>query len=132
MGIVHDLKTSNDISIRDVDGPPILDDFVKPFAGHQFYAIFDLFSNFDARRVHPDSRNITASPSGYLNLTCMPMGCTNSPAESQKCISLHFSKRGSESCQYFFIDDFLIEEPATIYPDNNGDPEVLAKNPGIK
>ena len=31
--IVHDLQALNAISIRDAGGPPILDDFVEPFAG---------------------------------------------------------------------------------------------------
>jgi len=63
------------VSIRDAGGPPILDDFVEPFAGRQCYTVFDLFWGFDARRVHPDSRDLTAfaTPLGLLRLTCMPM-----------------------------------------------------------
>jgi hypothetical protein len=31
--LVHDLQALNAVSIRDAGGPPILDDFVEPFAG---------------------------------------------------------------------------------------------------
>jgi len=88
--LVHDLQALNAVSIRDAGGPPILDDFVEPFAGRQCYTVFDLFWGFDARRVHPDSRDLTAfaTPLGLLRLTCMPMGYTNSPAEFQKCMFL--------------------------------------------
>jgi hypothetical protein len=46
--IVHDLQALNAVSIRDAGGPPILDDFVEPFAGRQCYTVFDLFWGFDA------------------------------------------------------------------------------------
>jgi len=53
--IVHDLQPLNKVTIRDAGVPPILDDFVEPFAGRQCYTVFDLFSGFDARQLHPDS-----------------------------------------------------------------------------
>jgi hypothetical protein len=131
--IVHDLQALNAISIRDAGGPPILDDFVEPFAGHQCYTVFDLFWGFDARRVHPDSRDLTAfsTPLGLLRLTCMPMGYTNSPAEFQKCM-VFILRDEIPKVANIFIDDLPIKGPATIYPDKNGNPEVLKENPGIR
>jgi len=58
--IVHDLQPLNKISIQDAGLPPISDDFVEPFAGRQCYTVFDLFWGFDAQRVHPASRDLTA------------------------------------------------------------------------
>ena len=58
--IVHDLQPLNKVTIRDAGVPPILDDFVEPFASHQCYTIFDLFSQFDACSLHPDSRDLTS------------------------------------------------------------------------
>ena len=55
MRIVHNLQALNAVSIQDAGGPPILDDFVEPFAGCQCYTVFDLSWGFDARRVHPVS-----------------------------------------------------------------------------
>ena len=53
--IVHDLQPLNKVTIRDAGVPPILDDFVEPFARRQCYTVFDLFSGFDACCLHPDS-----------------------------------------------------------------------------
>lgn len=86
--LVHDLQALNAVSIRDAGGPPILDEFVEPFAGRQCYTVFDLFWGFDTRKLEPASRDLTAfaTPLGLLCLTSMPMGYTNSPAEFQKCM----------------------------------------------
>ena len=131
--IVHDLQALNAVSIRDAGGPPILDEFVEPFSGRQCYTVFDLFWGFDARRVHPDSRDLTAfaTPLGLLRLTSMPMGYTNSPAEFQKCMVFILRDEIPEVAN-IFIDDLPIKGPATIYPDENGNPEVLKENPGIR
>jgi len=131
--IVHDLQALNAVSIRDAGGPPILDDFVEPFAGRQCYTVFDLFWGFDARRVHPDCRDLTAfsSPLGLLRLTSMPMGYTNSPAEFQKCMVFILRDEIPDPAN-IFIDDLPIKGPATIYPDQDGNPETLPENPGIR
>ncbi|TFK79464.1 hypothetical protein K466DRAFT_505514, partial [Polyporus arcularius HHB13444] len=41
--LVHDLQPLNRVSIRDAGSPPIMDDFVEPFAGYQCYTVFDLY-----------------------------------------------------------------------------------------
>ena len=84
--IVHDLQPLNKISIRDAGLPPILDDFVEPFAGRKCYTVFDLFWGFDACKVHPASHDMTAflTPLGLLCITSMPTGYTNSPAKFQQ------------------------------------------------
>jgi len=130
---VHDLQALNAVSIRDAGGPPILDDFEEPFSGQQCYTVFDLFWGFDAQRVHPDSRDLTAFSTqlGLLRLTCMPMGYTNSPAEFQKCMVL-ILRDEIPNVANIFINDLPIKGPATIYPDENGDAETLKENPGIQ
>jgi RNase H-like domain found in reverse transcriptase/Integrase zinc binding domain len=131
--IVHDLQALNAVSIRDAGGPPILDEFVEPFSGCQCCTVFDLFWGFDARRVHPDSRDLTAfaTPLGLLKLTSMPMGYTNSPTEFQKCM-VFILRDEIPTIANIFIDDLPIKGPASIYPDEKGNPEVLRENPGIR
>lgn len=131
--IVHDLQPLNAVSIRDAGLPPILDAFVEPFAGRQCYTAFDLHWGFDARKIHPKSRDLTAfmSPLGLLRLTSLPMGFTNSPAEFQACMAF-ILKEEMPHIADIFIDDLPIKGPATIYPDKNGDPEVLKVNTGIR
>jgi hypothetical protein len=131
--MIHDLQPLNKVSIRDAGLLPIVDDFVEPFAARQCYTVFDLFWGFDARIVHPQSRDLTAfyTPLGLLRLTCLPMGYTNSPAEFQKCMTFVLQDEIPETAN-IFIDDLPIKGPATQYLQKDGKPEVLLENPGIR
>ena len=131
--IVHDLQPLNKVTIRDAGLPPNLDSFVEPFAGHQCYTVFDLYWGFDARKVHPRSRDLTAfmTPLGLLRITSLPTGFTNSPAEFQACMSFILQHEIPHKAN-IFIDDLPIKGPASQYKDQNGQPEVLAANPGIR
>ena len=131
--IVYDLQLLNSVTIRDAGLPPILDSFVEPFAGSQCYTVLDMCSGFDARTVHPDSRDLTAisTPLGLLRLTCLPQGFTNSPAEFQKCM-LFILQEEIPHVANIFIDDLPIKGPTTQYLDKDGKPETLKENPGIR
>lgn len=131
--IVHNLQALNAVSIRDAGLPPILDDFVEPFAGRQCYSVFDLFWGFDARKLDPASRDMTAflTPIGQLRLTSMPMGYTNSPAEFQQCM-VFILRPEIPDVANIFIDDVPVKGPATQYLDDEGNPETIPENPGIR
>ena len=131
--IVHDLQPLNKVTIRDAGMLPIVDDFVDSFAGRQCYTVFDLFWGFDARKIHPRSRDLTAfmTPLGLLQITSLPTGFTNSPAEFQKCMAI-ILKDEIPTTANIFIDDLPIKGPETQYLDSNGKPEVLSENPGIR
>jgi len=131
--IVHDLQPLNKITIRDAGMVPIIDDFVEGFAGHQCYSVFDLFWGFDARKIHPKSRGLTAfmTPLGLLQITSLPTGFTNSPAEFQKCMVMVLKDEIPHTAN-IFIDDLPIKGPKTQYPDAQGNPEILKDNPGIR
>jgi len=131
--IVHDLQPLNKVSIRDAGLPPILDDFVEPFAGRQCYTVFDLFWGFDARKVHPACRDLTAflTPLGLLRITSMPTGYTNSPAEFQTCMVFILQDEIPHVAN-IFIDDLPIKGPSSLYLKEDGNPETLPENPGIR
>jgi hypothetical protein len=131
--IVHDLQPLNRITIRDAGMLPIVDDFVDSFAGRQCYTVFDLFWGFDARKIHPKSRGLTAfmTPLGLLQITSLPTGFTNSPAEFQKCMAIILKEEMPDIAD-IFIDDLPIRGPATQYLDSAGNPEVIPENPGIR
>lgn len=131
--IVHDLQPLNAVSIRETGLPPILDDFVEPFAGRKCYTVFDLFWGFDARKVDPASRPMTAflTPLGLLQITSIPTGYTNSPSEFQASMTFVLQDEIPAKTN-IFIDDVPIKGPATEYLDKDGHPEVLAENPGIR
>jgi len=131
--IVHDLQPLNKISIRDAGMLPIVDDFVDNFSGRQCYTVFDLFWGFDARKIHPRSRDLTAfmTPLGLLQITSLPTGYTNSPAEFQKCMSIILRDEIPNTAN-IFIDDLPIKGPESQYLDSDGNPEVIPDNPGVR
>jgi hypothetical protein len=131
--IVHDLQALNKVSVRDAGLLPIVDDFVQGFAGSQCYTVFDLFSGFDARKIHPNSRELTAfmTPLGLLQITSLPIGFTNSPAEFQKCMVFILQDEIPHKAN-IFIDDLPIKGPTSLYLDATGNPEVLTENPDIR
>jgi len=83
----NDLQPLNKVTIRDTGLPPIIESFVEPFAGRQCYTVFDLHWGFDARKVHPESRDLSAflTPLGLLRITSLPTGFTNSGSGSRRC-----------------------------------------------
>jgi len=131
--IVHDLQPLNAVTIRDTGTLPIVDDFVEGFAGRQCYTVFDLFWGFDARKIHPKSRDLTAfsTPLGLLQITSLPTGYTNSPAEFQKCMSMILQDEIPHTAN-IFIDDLPIKGPKSLYLDKEGNPETIPENSGIR
>ena len=131
--IVHDLQPLNAVSIRDAGIPPVLDDFVEPFAGRAIYTVFDLYWGYDARKVNPSSRDLTTfqSPIGPLRITSMPMGYTNSVSEFQACTTYILQDK-IPAITNVFIDDIPIKGPASRYKDEKGNPETIPGNSGIR
>ncbi len=95
--------------------------------------MFDMFWGFDARKVDPDSRDLTAfyTPLGLLRITALPMGYTNSPAKFQNCMIFVLQDEIPHVAN-IFIDDLPIKGPRTQYLNDRGQPEVLAENLGIR
>ena len=93
----------------------------------------DLYWGFDARKVDPTSRDLTAfqTPLGLLRITSLPTGFTNSPAEFQACMSFILQNEMPDKAD-IFIDDLAIRGANTTYPDKNGHPEVMKANPLIR
>ena len=131
--LVHDLQPLNAVTIRTAGLPPKLDEFVEPFAGSSCYTVLDLYSGYDGRKLHLKSRDLTtfSSPLGLLRLTCMPQGFTNSVTEFQDCMTFILQDEIPHIAN-IFIDDCAIKGPKTQCLDQNGNPETMAENPGIR
>src|SRR3984957_2910786 len=131
--LVHDLQPLNAVTIRDSGLPPKLDEFVEQFAGSSCYTVLDLYSGYDGRKLHPKSRDLTTfqSPLGLLRLTCMPQGFTNSVSEFQNCMTF-ILKDEIPHVTNVFVDDNPIKGPKTQYLDQEGNPETIPENPGIR
>lgn len=59
------------------------------------------------------------------------MGFTHSPAEFQKCMAFILQEE-IPTIANIFIDDLPVRGPNTEYLDEDGNPEVLKENPGIR
>jgi Reverse transcriptase (RNA-dependent DNA polymerase) len=70
----------NEVTRRDANIPPPLEQFAEDFAGMKIVSLVDMFSGYDQVELHKDSRDRTAilTPVGLLRLTTLPQGCTNS------------------------------------------------------
>ena len=68
---------------------------------------------------------------GLLQITSLPTGFTNSPAEFQKCMTIILQDK-IPSITNIFIDDLPIKGPVSQYLDLQGNPEVLEENSGIQ
>jgi hypothetical protein len=103
-----------------------VDDFVESFTRAQYYTMFNLFWGFDACKMHPESKDLTAflMPLGLLRSTALPMGYTNTPEEFQKCMSFILQDKILHVANVF-IDDLPVKGPKT-------NPKVLKENPGIR
>ena len=134
-GIRHiiDLQPLNAVTIRDAGLPPVIDSFVEPFAGCSVYTTFDLYSGYDARIIHPKSRDLTSfhTPLGLLRYRCLPMGYTNSIAEFQNCTSFILQHEMPQHAN-ILIDDLGIKGPPTRYEKEDGSFETIPENPGIR
>ena len=131
--IVHDLQPLNRITLKEAGLPPNLDSFVEPFAGRQCYTVMDLYWGFDARKVHPQSRDLTVfqTPLGLLRITSLPTGFTNSPAEFQACMVFILQDEMPHTAD-IFIDDLAIKGPQSDYLDSNGNFSTISENSGIR
>ena len=71
------------------------------------------------------------TPLGVLQITSLPMGFTNSPAEFQACMVFLLEDEIPEVAGVF-IDDIPIKGPVSHYLDEKGEEERVAENPGIR
>lgn len=131
--IVHDLQPLNAVSIRDAGLPPVLDNFVEPFAGSQIYTCLDMMSGYDARMIAEQSRDMTSfmTPLGLLRHRVMPQGYTNAVAEFQESMVYILQDEIPQTADVF-VDDVAIRGSSSIFPDKDGNAQVLEANPGIR
>ena len=53
--IVHDLQKLNSVTIRDSAVPPIIEEFVKAYAGQSVYTVLDMYWGSHARMLDVES-----------------------------------------------------------------------------
>lgn len=130
---IIDLQPLNAITIRDAGMPPNVDYMLEPFTGASVYSSFDLLSGYDARKIHPKSRDLTSfqTPLGLLRSTVLPQGFTNSVAEFQNCTTFILQDEIPNKAGVM-IDDVGIQGPHSRYEQPDGSFEVIPENPKIR
>ena len=71
------------------------------------------------------------TPLGTFQLTSLPMGFTNAPAEFEACMIFILQDEVPDIAGVF-IDNIPIKGPATHYLTPEGKSEVIPENPGIR
>ncbi|KAL1938197.1 hypothetical protein VTO73DRAFT_11841 [Trametes versicolor] len=124
--LVHDLQDLNAITIRDSALPPRPDDFAESFVGRAIYGVADLFSGYDARTLHPRSRDLTTFQcmDDSARCTCLPQGAANAVVDFGRCTKHTLLDEPDAAA---FVDDCGIKGPTSRYNE-----EVLSDNPGIR
>ena len=123
---VDGAESLNKICVKDSGLPPNVEDFQQAFQGYHSYALLDMMSGYDQRRLAVESRDLTTirTPLGLLRRTRLPQGYTNAVAEFQRTMTHVFGEEIPEIMEVF-IDDIGIkgaksdQNNETISPDSS-------------
>jgi hypothetical protein len=131
--LVHDLQPLNAVTIRDASLPPFVEHLAESFAGYAVYGMMDLYSGYDQRALHEDSRDLTTfgTPLGPHRLTTLLQGHANAVQVYQGDTAFILQHEIPESTSPF-IDDVPVKSMQTRYQCEDGTYETIPNNPGIR
>ena len=131
--IVQSLEPLNKVTIAHSGVPPFTDQLAEQFAGRACNSMMDLFVGYDERAIAPSSRDLTTfqTPFGALRLTTLPMGWTNSVPIFHDDVTYILQPEIPHITQPY-IDDVPVKGPATRYIQEDGEPETIPENSGIR
>jgi hypothetical protein len=131
--IVQSLEPLNKVTIAHSGVPPFTEQLAEQFAGRACNSMMDLFVGYDERALAPSSRDLTTfqTPYGAMRLTTLPMGWTNSVPIFHDDVT-HILQEEIPHVTQPYIDDVPVKGPATMYIQDNGEPETIPENPGIR
>jgi len=129
---VHDLQPLNAVTIHDASLPLFVEHLAESFAGYAVYGMMDLYSGYDQRALHEDSRDLTTfgTPLGPHHLTMLPQGHANAVQVCQGDTAFILQH---EILEYMspFVDDVPVKSMQTHYQCEDGTYETIPDNPGI-
>ena len=131
--IVQSLEPLNQVTIAHSGVPPFTDQLAEQFAGRACNSMLDLYIGYDERAIAPSSRDLTTfqTPYGALRLTTLPMGWTNSVPIFHDDVTYILQPEIPHVTQPY-IDDVPVKGPPTRYIKDNGEPETIPENSGIR
>ena len=95
--------------------------------------MLDLYVGYDEQALAESSRDLTMfqTPFGAMWLTMLPMGWTNSVPIFHKDVTYILQEEIPHITQPY-INDIPVRGPETRYLQENGEPEMIPENPGIR
>lgn len=131
--LVHSLEPLNAVTIAHSGVPPGAANLAEHFAGRACGTTFDLYSGYNHRLIHPDSRDYTTfqSPFGALRLVRLPQGWTNSVPIFHEDVT-YILRDEIPHVTWPYIDDIPMRGPPTRYEKADGTEERIPENPGIR
>jgi Integrase zinc binding domain/RNase H-like domain found in reverse transcriptase len=131
--IVQSLEPLNKVTIAHSGVPPFTEQLAEQFAGRACNSMMDLYVGYDERALAESSRDLTTfqTPYGAMRLTTLPMGWTNSVPIFHDDVT-HILQQEIPHVTQPYIDDVPVKGPATMYIQDNGEPETIPENPGIR
>jgi hypothetical protein len=131
--LVHDLQPLNAVTIRDTSVLPFVEHLAESFAGYAVYGMMDLYSGYDQRALHVDSRDLTTfgMPLGPHRLTMLLQGHTNAVQVFQGDVAFILQDEIPNHTSPF-IDDIAVKSVEMRYEVEEGVYETIPKNPGIR
>nr|GAT44250.1 predicted protein [Mycena chlorophos] len=131
--LVHALEPLNAVTIAHSGLPPATEELANHFAGRACGGCLDLYSGYDHRDIAEASRDFTTfqTPFGALRLVKLPMGWTNSVPIFHDDVTFILQDEIPHTT-IPYIDDVPIRGPGTRYEDEEGKPEMIPENDGIR
>ena len=131
--IVQSLEPLNQVTIAHSGVPPYTEQLAEQFAGRACASMMDLYVGYDERALSPSSRDLTTfqTPYGAMRLTTLPMGWTNSVPIFHDDVT-HILQAEIPHVTQPYIDDVPVRGPPSRYIQDNGEPETIPENPGIR
>jgi hypothetical protein len=129
---VHNLQPLNVVTIRDTLLPPFVEHLAESFVGYAVYGMMDLYSGYDQRALHKESRDLMTfgMPLGPHRLTMLPQGHANAIQVYQGNTAFILQH---EIPEYMlpFIDDVPVKSVQTRYQRKDSTYKTIPDNPGI-
>jgi hypothetical protein len=131
--LVHDLQPLNAVTICDASLPLFVEHLAESFAGYTVYSMMDLYSGYDQRTLHEDSRDLMTfgTPLGPHRLTTLPQGHANAVQVYQGNTAFILQHKIPEYTSPF-VDDIPVKSVQTRYQHKDGTYETIPDNPGIR
>ena len=127
------LEALNLITIWHSGVPPFTEQLAEQFARQACGSMLDLYIGYDKQALAESSRDLTTFKTlfGAMQLTMLPMEWMNSVPIFHKDITYILQKEIPHITQPY-IDDIPVRGPETRYLQENGEPETIPENPGIR